>query len=260
MCKLLKVSRANVYRYQKNKHAVDPQTERILRIFRDSQQTYGTRRLKAACKQEGVIISRRRITRIMKENGLVSVYTKAQFKVHKSGCNEADTENVLNRQYDSQSLLNTIVSDLTYVRVNGKWNYICILIDLHNREIIGYGCGKNKDTALVMEAFASVKIPLYKISLFHTDRGREFVNQTLEALLDNFGIQRSLSHKGTPYDNAVAEATFKSIKFEFVYPKTFNTIEQLKQAFSSYVWWFNNKRLHSSLGYLPPIKFKELSL
>lgn len=74
------------------------------------------------------------------------------------------------------SWVEAVVSDLTYVRVEGKWNYICLLIDLFNREIIGHSCGRAKDADLVYRAFAKVKANLYKIQLFHTDRGSEFKN------------------------------------------------------------------------------------
>ena len=78
--------------------------------------------------------------------------------------------------------------------------------------------------------------------------------------MDTFEIKRSLSQKGSPYDNAVAEATFKSIKTEFVYPNVFETLTELETKFAAYVWWFNNKRLHSTLGYLPPVEYKVMTI
>lgn len=93
-------------------------------------------------------MSRRRIGRLMKKNGLASAYTVAEYKPHKGTCNEAKVSNELNRQFASPTPLAAVVSDLTYVRVAGKWNYICLLIDLFNREIIGYSCGRSKDATL----------------------------------------------------------------------------------------------------------------
>src|SRR5690625_6230395 len=92
----------------------------------------------------------------MKEQGLVSKYTVAQFKPTKTTCNESDVGNVLNREFDQDQELKVVVSDLTYVRVDQKWHYICILVDLYNREIIGYSAGPQKTAALVQRAFASV--------------------------------------------------------------------------------------------------------
>ena len=96
-----------------------------------------------------------------------------------------------------------------------------MLVDLYNREIIGYSAGKHKSAELVKAAFQSVEGSPEDIRLFHTDRGNEFKNQTIEELLEIFHIKRSLSHKGCPYDNAVAEATFKIIKTEFIRNETF---------------------------------------
>ncbi|SES42404.1 Integrase core domain-containing protein [Psychrobacillus sp. OK032] len=108
--------------------------------------------------------------------------------------------------------MSVLVSDLTYVKVGNRWNYICFLIDLYNREIVGYSIGEKKDAALVQRAFASVKYPLGQVKVFHTNRGSEFKNVGIDELLSKYKIKRSLSQKGDPYDNAVAEATFKILK------------------------------------------------
>ncbi|MCP3033608.1 IS3 family transposase, partial [Halobacillus sp. A1] len=153
-----------------------------------------------------------------------------------------------------------VVSDLTYVRVHTKWHYICTILDLYNREIIGYSSGPQKDAALVQKAFASIDGNLDELALFHTDRGSEFKNQAIEDLLQTFQINRSLSMKGCPYDNAVAEATYKVIKTEFVYGETFKSQEQLDLALFDYVHWYNYIRIHGTLNYLSPIEFKKKHL
>jgi len=148
------------------------------------------------------------------------------------------------------------VSDLTYVRVGTRWAYVCILLELGAREIIGQSAGANKNAELVHKAFSTVKGNLFDIQMFHTDRGSEFDNMLIDELLDSFQINRSLSMKGCPYDNAVAESTFKMIKAEFVYSRRFETLEQLQLELLDYVHWFNNIRLHGTLGYLSPAEFK----
>jgi transposase InsO family protein len=97
---------------------------------------------------------------------------------------------------------------------------------------------------------------LENINIFHTDRGNEFKNQLIEETLEAFEITGSLSHKGCPYDNAVAEATFKIIKTEFVKNQTFANLDALKLQLADYVNWFNNHRIHSSLSYLTPIEYR----
>ena len=156
--------------------------------------------------------------------------------------------------------MEVIISDLTYVRILNKWCYVCLIIDLFNREIIGYSAGKHKDASIVEKAIKSIKYDLNKISIFHSDRGNEFKNKIIDDILIKFNIQRSLSQKGTPYDNAVAEATYKIFKTEFCFNKIFDSFEQLELELFDYVHWFNNSRIHSSLGYLTPMQYKFLHI
>jgi len=260
MCSVLQVNRSTYY-YESKPRFIDHSIEEaVVKIFAENQRVYGTRKIKVELKKLGMVVSRRRIGRVMKKNGLVSAYTVAQYKPHKSKCNESDIGNELNRQFRKETPLEAVVSDLTYVRVNGKWNYICVLVDLFNREIIGHSCGRAKDAELVHRAFAKVKANLHQIQLFHTDRGSEFKNELIDEVVRVFGIKRSLSMKGCPYDNAVSEATYKLIKTEFVKCRFFDSIEQLKTELDEYVKWFNEKRIHSTLGYLSPAQYKSMSL
>lgn len=98
------------------------------------------------------------------------------------------------------------------------------------------------------------------MQVFHTDRGGEFNNGIIDEVLDTFHIRRSLSLKGCPYDNAVAEATFKLFKTEFVQGRNFESLDRLKLELADYVNWYNNVRIHSSLGYLSPKEFKAQNL
>ena len=260
MCRVLQVNRSTYYYEAKQKPDESELASEITEIFRASRNNYGTRKIKKELMDAGKQISRRRIGRIMKQEGLVSNYTTAQFKPHKDACNESKIENVLDRQFQGREYRNVVVSDLTYVRVGTQWNYICVLVDLFNREIIGYSAGKHKTAELVKEAFQSVKGSLKDICVFHTDRGNEFKNQIIEELLQSFDIKRSLSHKGCPYDNAVAEATFKIIKIEFVWNETFANLKELKLKLWDYVNWYNYHRIHSSLEYQTPVQYRKNNL
>lgn len=260
MCRVLKVNRSTYYYEAKHKAGESELVADIRNIFRQSRNNYGTRKIRKELSDMGKRVSRRRIGRIMKQEGLVSNYTVAQFKVHKDTCNESKETNVLKRQFQKQTYRNVVVSDLTYVRVGNRWNYICVLVDLFNREIIGYSAGEHKTAELVKQAFSTVKGALSEIHIFHTDRGNEFKNRLLEETLETFEITRSLSHKGCPYDNAVAEAAFKIIKTEFVWNETFHTLTELQLKLWDYVNWYNNRRIHSSLDYLTPVQYRKNNL
>ena len=260
MCKVLNVPRSTYYYESKPKKEETQLVTDIIEIFLRSRNNYGTRKIKRELKKLGQIVSRCRIGRIMKQVGLVSNYTVAQFKPHTVKCNEDKINNIINRQCDQQPHLNVVVSDLTYVRVGNRWHYLCVLVDLFNREFIGYSSEPNKDAALVKKAFSTVKVNLNQIKIFHTNRGNEFKNQVIDEILEVFNIERSLSMKGCPYDNAVAEAAYKVIKTEFVNQHLFETQEQLGYEFADCMNWYNNHRIHSSLGYLSLVEYRKNTL
>lgn len=260
MCKCLNIARSTYYYEITVKTDETALENKIEQIFQDNHSVYGTRKIKKELQKSDFQVSRRRIGRIMKKLGLVSKYTVAQFKAHKQKCNEDPIRNELNREFNGQAPYGVVVSDLTYVRVNYKWNYVCVLVDLFNREIIGYSAGIHKDAQLVYDAFATVQTDLRKIQMFHSDRGSEFKNEIINKVISTFQIKRSLSMKGCPYDNAVAEATFKIFKTEFVYGRNFDSLAQLRYELASYVNWFNTGRIHGSLNYLTPAEFRQSAL
>lgn len=260
MCDVLQIPRSTYYYEAKEQQEEDEITNHIVEIFEKNRRAYGTRKIKVELREYGFTASRRRIGRIMKEQGLVSTYTVAQFKLQRTSCNESKQANELNRKFLQPEAKRVVVSDLTYVRVKNRWHYICVFVDLFNREIIGSSTGPRKDADLVARAFASVQGDLRQIQLFHTDRGSEFKNKLIDETLATFNIARSLSMKGCPYDNAVAEATFKIMKTEFINQTNFHSLQQLKLELSDYVNWYNKRRIHGTLGYVSPIEYKRLAL
>lgn len=106
-------------------------------------------------------------------------------------------------------------------------------------------------------AFAALRFPLDEIEVFHTDRGGEFTGERIERMLDVFGITRSLSRPGNPYDNAVVESTNRLVRKELIHRNVYTNVEQLRSDVNRYVWWYNHQRLHSTLGYLSPVEFTQ---
>ena len=260
MTKILKISKSGYYKYKEPKAKKDELINLIKTVFNDNRRVYGTRKIKVELAKLGYKVSRRRISRLMHQLGLVSVYTHKKYRNHNQSVNNSPKTNVINRDFNNRKENEVIVSDLTYVRVLNEWNYICIILDLYAREIVGYSCGKNKDSQLVYQAFSKIKMNLNEYIYFHSDRGGEFNSYIIDDLLDAFKIERSLSEKGSPYDNAVAEATFKIIKKELIQNKVYQSIRELEMELAAYVYWFNNQRIHSTLGYLSPAEYKQLSL
>lgn len=262
-CRLLGVARSTYYSMRSRADrpaAPDPAAPAVVAAHAASKGRYGSRKIKASLERSGVTVSRRRVCRIMRENGLVSAYGRKRFKVHPGAVNEADVPNVVARGFGGRAPRTHICSDLTYVRVGASWNYVCLLVDLYNREIVGHSAGPRKDARLVKSAFATLSFPISDIEVFHTDRGSEFDNAEIDLMLEAFGIERSLSAKGCPYDNAVDESTNRILKAELVHRETFGTTRELRAKLSDYAHWYNNFRIHSTLGYMSPVEFREAGL
>ena len=255
MCKVLKIARSTLY-YKENPRRVDTELENaVIEEFRRSRNNYGTRKLKIVLKRRKFMVSRRRIGAIMKKYRLVSNYTLRQTKKQKPSVNNDATPNKVAREFDGRSKYEVVVSDLTYVKIAGQWRYLCLLLDLCGRKILGSAVGSRKDAKLIETAFYSVQADLRQINVFHTDRGSEFKNQVIEQLLNAFGIERSLSAKGKPIDNAVAESMYNVIKTEFVFGMEFADLNEFKLLWFDYVNWYNNIRIHGSLDYLTPTQW-----
>ena len=239
---------------------VDPIAGDVHAVRCDSHERYGVRKIKAALERRGVTASRRRIGNIMREQGMTSAYARKRSEPHRTRVNEARLANILDREFDGYEPRTRLASDLTYVRVGGKWAYACLLSGLANRSIAGHSADTGRTADLVMAAFATLGFPLTEVEMFHTDRGGGFDNAKIVGLLDVFDIGGSPSRKGDPYDNAVVESTNRLLKKELIYRNHYTSLEQLRSDLNDYVWWSDDQRLHSTLGYRSPKEFTEQGL
>ena len=238
----------------------DPIAGDVRAVRRDGRERYGAGKIKAALERRGVTASRRRIGGIMREQGMTGAYARGRSEPHGTRADEARLANLPDRGFDGYAPHTRPAGDLTYVRVGGDWAYVCLLAGLADRGIAGHSAGRTRDASLVLGAFATLDFPPADVQVFHTDRGGEFDNTGIDELLRVFGIKRSLSRKGNPYDNAVVESTNRLLRKELVYRNHCTTIEQLRRDPDDYVWWSDDQRLHSTLGYRSPKEFTEQGL
>ena len=253
------MNRSTYYKEPKEKKEDTEIEKAVVKEFYNSRRNYGTRKLQMELRKQKHKVSRRRIGKIMKKYDLVSKYTLRNRKKTSSPVNNDPVANIVNREFDEREKYEVVVSDLTYVEIGGKWHYLCLLLDLCGRKILGSAVGDKKDSKLVETAFYSVQTDLRNISIFHTDRGSEFKNQVIEGIIRAFGIKRSLSAKGTPHDNAVAESMYSIIKTEFTFGSNFADLAEFKLQWFDYVNWYNNIRIHGSLDYMTPTQWHNLA-
>jgi len=153
------------------------------------------------------------------------------------------------------------VSDITYIRILGDFVYLAIILDLYSRKVIGYHLSRHIDTKLTLSALRMAIRDRSPASgcVHHSDRGVQYASSEYVNELKGYGFQVSMSRRGNPYENATCESFIKTLKDEEVYLWEYKSIEDGERRISHFIRAvYNEKRLHSSLGYCPPNEFEEL--
>jgi putative transposase len=268
MCKVLQVSRSCYYRW--NSEGVSSRevenskfTILIKQVFEESKKTYGSPRITAELKKQGYVISKPRVAKLMRLNGIRSK-VKRKYKVTTdSNHSYAISKNHLNRNFKPTALNKVWVSDITYVRTAQGWLYLTTIIDLFDRQVIGWSLSQSlftKETIIPAWKMALSKRKIDSPLIFHSDRGVQYASTLFRNYIKtNKLIIQSMSRKGNCWDNAVAESFFKTLKSELIYHDKYQSILQAKTAIFEYIeTWYNRKRLHSTLGYKTPIEIEQL--
>lgn len=170
--------------------------------------------------------------------------------------------NLLDRNFSPSRLNEAWVSDITYIQTNQGWLYLTTIIDLFDRQVIGWSLSASLHTSQTIIPAWKMAISKRNINIdliFHSDRGIQYASKTFRTFIkSNPLVTQSMSRKGNCWDNAVAESFFKTLKVELIYGDDFKTIEQAKTAVFEYIEiWYNRKRLHSFLGYKTPYEVEQ---
>ena len=208
-------------------------------------------------KKEGIEVSQKRVARRMKFLGLKSIIIKkynhaGNFKTD----NTKEYPNLLEQDFFSSIPSQKWVGDITYIYTKETgWTYLAIVMDLFDLKIIGWSYGLNMTDDLVIDALnkALINRGLNEDGIFHSDRGSQYTSNDYEKLLNTLKIKHSYSKKGYPYDNASMESFNAILKKEEVNVNNYETFEEAKLAIFEFIEsWYNNKRIHSTIGYITP--------
>ncbi len=266
MCKALEIRESNYYRWRKRqeKKEKDNWKERLLiykveKIFKENHKVYGYRKMQKALLETGVKITEYRIRKIMRENGFYPE-TNIKYKPYRNGKVAGIYKpNLVEQEFKTEEPCKVWVGDITYIKTSIGWVYLAAIMDLYNREVVGYAISKQIDTELVKKALGNAIREKDKVKglIFHSDRGCQYTSKGYQQMLEEYNIVSSMSRPGCPYDNSCMESFFASLKKECIHRKQYDTMEEVKRDIFAYVeLFYNRKRLHAYLGYMSPVAYR----
>ena len=264
LCRVLDINRSAVYhrdRYAPEKTMVEVEDEKLMPLiqefFYEGKGVLGAKRIRHKLRNMGYIVSERRVSRLMKQLGLKVEYgRKCDYAFRE---NRPYYVNRLRREFRPEAPNRVWVSDITMVRVGTNVLFLCTIMDLFARKIISYTMADNMHTHIVsdavIKAYLSRGCPAGL--MFHSDQGTQYTAYTVKQMMRGEGITLSYSNAGCPYDNAVGESFFSTLKKEHIYRYDFQDEWEFKVSIQEYIEFYNGYRPHSTIGYLTPNEAEE---
>jgi transposase InsO family protein len=254
------LSRAGYYRRRMPRQATPVEME-----LRDEMQkvaaespAYGYRRITAELQQRGFEVNHKRVLRIMREDNLLCIRRRA-FMVTTDSRHNLRVYPNLAREMSPTAMNQLWVADITYVRLRTEFVYLAVVLDAFSRRVIGWALGRTLAAELALAALRMALLDRQPAPglVHHSDRGVQYASQDYTDMLQQHKATISMSRKGNPYDNAACESFMKTLKYEEVYRNEYRDFHEAKTSIGEFLERvYNQKRLHSALGYVPPAEFE----
>ncbi len=250
-CELIGLPRATYY-YQARKQRREETDTQVMRLI-DEQYTQapflGSRRLVALLRKQGFCLSRKYIQRLMRQMGIRAVYPQPDLS---RGKKEPRKYPYLLKGKKIRQADEVWSADITYIRLQKGFIYLVAIIDWYSRAILSWEVSTTLDTDFCLKALERALASGRKPEIFNTDQGVQFTSQEFIGRLQEAGIQISMDGRGRALDNILIERFWRTLKYEEVYLKEYQTVKQAKEELSRYLNYYNQQRLHQSLGYRTP--------
>lgn len=264
LCRVLGVSRSGFYAWARRgpsaRARADARMARaVVGIHAGSRGTYGSPRVHAALRQDGVRTSRKRVARVMRQLGLAARQRRRFARTTDSRHELPIAANVLERVFETNAPNQVWVGDITYIPTDEGWLYLATLLDLFSRRVVGWAVDSTLATQLPLQALRRALQNRRPASglVHHTDRGCQYASDEYRRALKPHGIRSSMSRRANCWDNAVAESFFATLRAELVDHQRFPTRGAAEKVIGQYIeGFYNTTRLHSYLGYFSPVEFE----
>ena len=264
MARVLKASRSGYHALKKQLGS--PEKDALLKVkiesvFNQSRQTYGYRRIAKVLRDGGERVNAKKVRRLMEERNLRPKARRKFKATTKSDHGHPVAKNVLNRDFTALAPNQKWAQDITYIWTKEGWLYLAVVIDLFSRMVVGWAMAERMGQELVLDA---LRMAIWRRKkprgvMVHSDRGSQYCAKDFQALLAQFTMVCSMSRKAECWDNAPTESFFHSLKVEWIYgEKIFETRKEAIEKIFAYIeCWYNNQRLHSTIGHVSPAEFEK---
>ena len=260
LCRVLGVRRPGFYEWlaaepaRAGRTAAEDQiSAEIAEIHRDHRGAYGSKRVSVELRQRGRRVNRKRVERIMRQRGIVGITRRRRRSLTKQDMSAPPAPDLLGRDFSAPRPGERFVGDITYLPTQEGWLYLATVIDLHTREVVGHAMAEHMRAELVCDAvdLAVGRGLSGHNAIFHSDRGSQYTSTEFRTTLKAARMRPSMGRVGSCYDNAAAESFFATLKAE-IGTRVWATRGQARRAVFAYLSYYNQDRLHSTLGYRTP--------
>ena len=264
-CHLAEMPRSTFYASQDRPESRRERRNRYLlvligEVFARSERVYGSRRVHAELRKHNICCGLNRVARLMKLHGLAGVQHRGFRVTTNSKHDYPIAPNRLGRDFRVTRPDRIYVADISYIPTEEGWLYLATEMDLFSHRIVGWSLSGRLTRELALSALG-MAVGLRRPGpglIHHSDQGVQYACGDFQRLLARHRMLPSMSRRGNPYDNAVAESFFRTLKVELIYRRRFRTRAEAKAAIVEYIeLFYNRRRLHSSLGYLSPVEYEE---